>query len=108
MPAGPQPFEIRRIDGLALALEVWSMRPLLPRTFIPVESEPVERVEDARPGLFRIPRLIGILARQANRPVRVAGVEPVEERRPRPPHVQIAGRRGCKSNADFGRILHLN
>jgi hypothetical protein len=67
---------------------------------VPVDAEPVERPED-EVDQFRLRALgIGVLDAQQHLPARVAGQQPVEQRRARRPHVEVARRGRGESGTD--------
>ena len=90
-PAGEKRLSIRTVAPDPLALEEG--------TLIPVETQPLEPLED--PLYHRRGRAlpIGVLDPENERPARVSGEEPVEERRARPAYVEVARGRGSKTYA---------
>ena len=89
---GLQALQELGVDRRPLALAI---RPKLPAglgSLIPVEAEPGEILEDRRLELWPA---------AAEDAPRVAGVEPVEQRRSRTPDVEKAGRAGGKADADL-------
>ncbi len=85
------------LGHLAVALSACK---LIERLAVPIELEPFEAIENGRDGWLGGALAIGILDPQQHFSAGVAGVEPVEERRPRTADVQIAGGRGCKARDD--------
>jgi hypothetical protein len=74
-----------------LGLKEWSL--------IPFHAEPAHAIEDALHHIFRGALEIGILDAQNEGATGVPGKEPVEEGSARAAYMQIAGRRGRKTNA---------
>ena len=67
---------------------------------VPLEAQPVQPVEDVALELDRRAGHVGVLEPQHERAAHVAREEEVEERRPRRPDVQRAGRAGRDATAD--------
>ena len=70
-------------------------------TFIPIESEPAQAVEDDVHGFLAVPRGVSVFDAQNERAAGVAGVKPVEQRSARAADVQVTGGRRSKTNAWF-------
>ena len=89
-----QPADRPAVEVGALALQY--------RPFVPVEPEPAQRVLHTGDRGVGRPRPICVLDAQDERTAFVARVEPVEQGRPRVPHMDLAtgGRR--IANADAG------
>jgi hypothetical protein len=69
-------------------------------TLVPVEPQPVERVEDLLDRLVGRALAVGVLEAQDERvPGRLAGQKPVVECRPRPADVEEARRAGSEPQA---------
>jgi hypothetical protein len=82
-----------------LGLEVGRMRPAGDRPFIPREPEPAQAIEDPGDHVGRRSLGVGVFNPQDERAAMSSRVEPVEQRRARAAHVQVAGRRRSKANA---------
>ncbi len=67
---------------------------------VPADAEPIEPVEDGVDGGLGRALAVGVLDAQQHLAAAAAGVEPVEQRRPRPADMQEAGRRGRKAGDD--------
>src|SRR5205814_8501726 len=83
-----EPRRVRAIALEALRLAVARRR----RALVPVDAEPLERVDDERNVLVGRARPIGVLDPKDERAAVVTRVEPVEERRPGAPDVEMPGR----------------
>jgi hypothetical protein len=96
------------VIALPLALVVRAERTLArcggvagERTFIPVQAEPAEAVEDDFHGRLRVARGVGVLDAQDEGATRVAGIEPVEERGAGAADVEKAGGTGGEADSRF-------
>ena len=69
---------------------------------IPGEIEPAEAVEDGILGLLRVAPGVCVVDAQDHGPVVVPGIQPVENEGPRTADVEVAGRRGSKSDSEHG------
>src|SRR5262249_61743274 len=65
-------------------------------------SEPRETVEDDLGMAFGAALAIGILDAEHHGSTGVAGVKPIEQRRARAPHMEVARRRGSETDAGLG------
>jgi nondiscriminating glutamyl-tRNA synthetase len=73
--------------------------------FVPIESQPVEPIEDVLLERDGAAGLVGVLEAEDERATDVARVEVVEKRGPRGPDVERPGRAWCDADADRrGRI----
>ncbi len=101
---GQQPVDIPLVDGAALALEVGALVALHSaaglRALIPVEAEPLERMENDVNVLGLVARGVGVLDAQDEGAARVTGVEPVEERGAGAADMKHARGGGGKADAD--------
>ena len=70
------------------------------RLAVPVELEPGEPVEDRGDRRLGRALAVGVLDPEQHLAAGVPGVEPVEERRPRPADMQEAGGRGGEAGDD--------
>ena len=86
-----QPVDALAVDIIPLALAE--------RALVPVEAHPREHAQDLGLALGRGALAVGVLQPQDERTPGVAGLEPVEERGARAPHVERSGRAGRKSHA---------
>mgnify|MGYP000246353718 CR=1 FL=1 len=73
---------------------------LVERAFVPIEIEPAHAVEDGLHGFGRGAGHVGILDAQDEIAAVTPGIGPREQRRARPPDVQIAGGAGGEAGAD--------
>jgi hypothetical protein len=89
------------LDDLAVALLA---RGLHERALVPVQAEPPQRVEDLLDGLGRRALPVGVLDAQQVAAAVVAGLQPVEERRPGAADVEVAGGRGSEADAHGRRL----
>src|SRR5262245_28923249 len=80
------------VEGGALALEE--------RTFVPVDAEPAETVEDGLDRFRGRPRPVGVLDAEDERALVVARIEVAEERRPCAADVQKARGAGREARPD--------
>ena len=87
-------------DRAALGLAVRTVRPADVRPLVPVEPEPLERVEDVADVLLGGAVAVGVLDAEDERSAVMAREEPVEERGAGAADVEIAG--GRRSEADAG------
>jgi len=90
-----QDARVGAVDLAPLALAVRGMGPAYIGTFIPRQSDPVERVEDQLLGVGARPGLIGVLDAQHELASLLAREDVVEQRDVRGADVGIAGRRWC-------------
>src|SRR4029434_6758576 len=70
------------------------------RSFVPIEAEPLQAVDDPRHHLPRRSLGVGVFDTQHERAAVTTGVEPVEESRPGPADVEIARWRRRTPDAD--------
>ena len=97
--AVPQGLDRRRVCRLLRRLEVGAL--------VGGHAEPVQGVDDAVRPQGPVARLVGVLDPQDEGPPVLAHEEPVEERGPRAPDVEVAGRRrGEARPGRGGRIGH--
>ncbi len=71
------------------------------RTFVPIEIDPAHAVEN---GLNRIvcgAALVGVFDAKDEDPILLPRKKPVEQGRPHPADMEVAGRTGRKSNPDL-------
>ena len=80
----------------ALALPVRAVRAADLRSLVPLQAEPVQRVENCRVGLDTVALGVGVLDAEDEGAAGVTGVRPVEQRRPDQADVRGAGGRGQK------------
>ncbi len=73
------------------------------RSFVPVEAQPTQTIEDAFHQFGAIALGIGILDSQDERAALVSRKQPVEKGRARAADVEIARRRGRKTHANSAR-----
>ena len=93
-----QLFRVRLVEVQPLGLAVRTERAAEIGPLIPVETEPAQIAEDRRLRLAGRALGIGVLDAQNERAALPAREEPVEERRARVAHVQLAGRAGSESH----------
>jgi hypothetical protein len=74
-----------------LGLAVRAVRPLDVRPFVPIEPQPAKVVQDGELRLARRTPDVGVFDAQDERAVFTVREQPVEQRRARVPHVQLAG-----------------
>ena len=84
--------EVLGIDIRALALLIGAKGTSLVRTFIPVQTKPVQSIINHLAGFFSIPLLVGILNAEDECPSMLAGVEPIKKGGPGSPYVKVSGR----------------
>ena len=75
------------------------MRAADTRALIPVETQPMEALEDAHGHVRRGSLGVRVLNAQDESAAVAASVEPVEEGGSGSPHVEVAGRRRCEADA---------
>ena len=90
----------RSMPIVALRLKIRPVRPVNARAFVPIQSEPVQPVEDAGHHLGRRSLGVGILDAQYEHAAVATGVEPVEEGGTCASNVEVAGGRWGKSHSD--------
>ena len=95
-----QAIRHRAIPIEPLGLKVRRVRSADVRSFVPIEPEPAQPVEDAGHHFPRRPAGIGVFDAQHERPAMTPGVEPVEERGAGAADVQVS--RGGRGEADAG------
>src|SRR5262249_14748498 len=87
----------QRLRHLAVAL---GARELVDGLTVPIQAEPGEPIEDGLDRSLRGALAVGVLDPQQHLPAAPAGVEPVEQRRARPPDMQKARWRRSKTRDD--------
>ena len=87
----------------SLRLKIRRVRPADSRTFVPLESQPAHRLEDARHHLVGRSLRVGVFDAKDERAAVPAREQPVEQRRARAADVKIPGGRRRESNA---RAIH--
>src|SRR5215212_8093853 len=75
-------------------------------TFVPVEADPTHRAFELLDRLLRGALQVSVLYPQHERAAVLARVEPVEERRPHPTHMQPARRARRVPDPDLCLVLH--
>ncbi len=75
------------------------MRTFFFRSFVPVDTDPAEPVEDAFDGVLDVPLLIGVVNPEQKLAAVMSGEQPVEEGRSNSANVQEARRTRCESGA---------
>ena len=94
----PLRLEIRAVIAFAGARRVADGR-----AFVPIQAEPAQSAQDDLCGLGGVSGGIGVFHAQDERSAGVAGVKPVEQRRPGAANVQKTGWTGCKANSNIHR-----
>ena len=100
---GTQFVQVTFIDCFPLTLKVRSEVPTGLRSFIPIESEPVQPIVNGLCGFARVARPIGVFDPQNQRAARVFGVEPIKQRGASAADVEITGRRWSETDTNSGR-----
>jgi hypothetical protein len=80
------------------SVEIEPLR-LVERAFVPVEAEPTHPIKNAFDHSLGGALEVGVFDAQDEGATGVASKEPVEERGAGTPHVQVAGRGGCETDA---------
>src|SRR6185369_15641162 len=70
-------------------------------TLIPVDTKPLEPLENDLGVRVGAPLLVGVLDAEHEGAAGLPGIEPVEERRPGAPDVKVAGGRWGEANANW-------
>ena len=91
-----------------LALKIGTCGPLNARAFIPPQPEPAHPFEQDFQGFLSVALLVGVFDAEDKIPSCVAGVEPVEKRRPCAADVEKAGWAGGESDSDLLHKLNLS
>jgi hypothetical protein len=102
---GEQPLDGCLIPREPLRLVVRSMRSADFGSFVPIDAEPAEAVQNRGQRRLDIPLLIGVVDPQEKLPAVLPGEEPVEERRANAADVQEAGGTGSETSADHERTV---
>ena len=92
-----------KVNIHALRLAVGLVRTSLYHPFVPVKTEPRERIDDRLVALLRIASSIGVLNAENQLASGVPGVAPVKKGRADHAHVGRAGRRRTETNAYIRR-----
>ncbi len=100
VPGVQQPLRDVLVDVGALALPVRRVRPTDEWTLVPVDPEPVHRLDQGLVGLFRVPGRVGVLDAEDQRAVMVPGEGPVEQCRSGETDVRSPGRRWAEPGTD--------
>src|SRR6187549_366450 len=90
IPVSEQLLDGNAVARLALRLEVRLVGAADLGPLVPIEPEPAEAVEDRLQRLGDVALLIGIVDAQQELPAALAREQPIEQRRPDTPDVQIA------------------
>ena len=98
-----QLLQVTLINFRALALKIGAEIAARVRTFIPIESEPVQSIVNGARGFLGVARAIGVLDPQHQCAAGVLREKPVEQRGARAADVKIASRRWSKADANGGR-----
>src|SRR5690349_4162235 len=95
-------LQIVLVNFSALTLKIGPEIPADMRTFVPVNSQPLESLVNRSRGFLGIALGVGVFDAQHQFATVMMHKEPVEERSARATDVQITGRRRRETNADFG------
>jgi hypothetical protein len=95
---------------IALRLEVGSMGAnaagaIKGGTFVPVETEPAEAIEDGQQRLGLVAIRISIIDAKDELPTLAPGEEPVEQRRSDATDMEVTRRAGSKASADGHSVV---
>ena len=90
-------FDMRLVDGVALGLKI--------RAVIPVDSQPLQRLEDGIHGSLGRTGRIGVFNPENKFALHVSGIKPVEKRGPGAAHMQITGGSRWKAGDDRMHIV---
>ncbi|GBD19556.1 hypothetical protein HRbin27_02063 [bacterium HR27] len=103
-----QPAGMLLVERQALALDVRPVGPTDIRPLVPLQTEPLQPLDDPFDALSDQPGLVRVLDAQDEGTAVLPREEPVEERRPRPTHVQVTGRARCEADTHtlFGHRSH--
>src|SRR5690606_31957134 len=77
-------------NAVRVPLVTLQLRTLEHHFLVPVQPQPAEPFEDGAGALFRAALAVGVLHAKQELAVVVAGIQPVEERRSRSTHMQVA------------------
>ena len=88
------------IQRESLGLAVWTARSTLVGPLVPVQTEPVQRVEDLALAVGHVATAIGVFDAQHELTTTLPRQRGVEQRHVGGPDMRIAGRRGCDTDAD--------
>ena len=99
---GQQALGILAINRNAIRLAVRRERSARVGTLIPIQAQPFQIIHELRFKARLTAFDISIFNAQNHRATGFAGVEPVDQRRPRISDVQLTGGRGGKANANLG------
>jgi hypothetical protein len=83
----------------AFALKVGAVRAADVRSFVPIDPEPSQPVENPLDHLGRGTLGVGVLDAKDEGAAVAARVKPVEQRRARATHMQVSGGRGGETDA---------
>jgi hypothetical protein len=106
-PGRHQLADVFLVDVAALALPVGTVGAADFWTLVPVHSEPGEAVVDEVQVLLAVALLVRVLDAQHEDAPRVAGVEPVEQRRTGAADVEEPGWTGREADADLGHEIKM-
>src|SRR5205085_6755483 len=100
-------LQITLVNFSALTLKIRTEISANVRTFVPIQSEPIQAVINCGGGFLGVALGISVLDSQHKFATVMANKEPIEQRCARAANVQKAGRRRSKTNTNFGAHCFL-